>query len=424
MMARHIGVAGMRVFMRDTGGAIAVMTALVMPVLIGIAAYAIDASLLLYRQERLQIAVDIGAHAGAELLRDGRADEDVIAFAQALALVNVAAPAGSVPEITVTIPEPARVEVTAVLDVDRIFSQVLGTGALRIFATSVAVLAPATDPEVCLHLDDPRANRALRLRPDSSLTMDGCTVGVASAHGRAVTLDRGAALRASCLDVAGGISDPSGITLSTCAAPRTGVAVPLPPDFAPLRDAPPGPSGACTTHKKTTSATGEITPAVSHPSGMREIWFCEGFEVKHDTVGGPGLYFFDDDLDIADGVTLDLGPGAVIVLQDDAGIVIGKNALLRVNPPASGVFEGVAIVAGRDRDKDANLDLDIGRMDVPGLLAFPGEKITLDGQNTEAGCLRILAGELELADKTQIVAACATRGGGGGGRGVTLSPAL
>lgn len=423
-MTGHIGGTQMRTFARDTGGAIAVMTALVLPVLIGVAAYAIDASLLLYRQERLQIAVDIGARAGAEMLLRGETDASASAFAAAVVVANSGAGTTAGPQVTVAVPAPGQVSVDATLAVPRLFSRLFGTDGTRVYAGSVAVLDPATDPEVCVHLDDPGANRALRLRPDSSLAMDGCTLAVASAHGRAVTLDRGAALWAACLDVAGGISGAGGITLATCSAPRTGVAVPLPADFAQLRDAPPGPTGACTTHETITTATGEIVPTVSNPSGLREIRFCDGFKVRHDTVGGPGLYVFDDDLEIADGVTLDLGPGAVIVLQGDAGIDIGTNGLLRVIPPASGVLDGVAVTAGRDRDRGQSLDLDIGRMDVPGLLAFPGEKITLDGRNLDAGCLRIMAGELELARDTRIVAACATRGGGGGGGGVTLAPAL
>lgn len=419
-------------FGADTGGAIAVMTALLLPVLIGIAAYAVDASLLLYRQERLQIAADIGARAGAEMLVRGESDARAIAFAETMVAANMGANAGAVPSVTVTLPEPGRLSVDASLPVARIFSQLFGGDAVIVRAGSTAVFDLAASPAPCVYLDDPRTNRALRLRRDSTLSMAGCSLAVASTNGRAVTVDRGATLRTGCLDVAGDISGAERITLDGCAAPGIGVAVSPPADFARIAEARPRPNGGCSDtgggkDKPTGRPTAgdgtpdRIRPINLHPSGMREIRFCKGLKVDRDTTGGPGLYFFEDDLEIADGATLVLGPGAVIVLQGKADIDIDTDAMLRVTPPSSGTFDGVAIMAGRDRDTDRKHDLDIGRIDAPGLLVFPGEKITLRGQNADAGCLRIFAGQLDIARNARITARCAGGGGGSGG-GVALAP--
>lgn len=428
-------------FGRDTGGAIAVMTALLMPVLIGIAAYAIDASLLLYRQERVQIAADIGARAGGELLARGDSAAHAIAMAEALTAANVGANAGAVPEIAVNLPDPDRIAVDASLPVARIFSQLFGDGGLTVVAGAVAEFTPEDASDACVYLDDPDANRALRLRRDSRLALQGCTVAVASTHGRSVRLGRNAVLEADCLDTAGGISGRAGITLSDCAAPRTGVAVPVPDIFAGLPAAP-GPDGPCTSLDDDDGGKGKgkgkkhdddddggaddaparITPAGKHPSGMAELRLCDGLEIDRDTTGGPGLYFIADDLEITDGATLTLGPGAVLVLLDEAEIDIDSDARLAILPPDTGAFAGIAMMGGDGRDADDGLDLDIDRLDLPGMVIFPGVAVEIAGRNADAGCLRIHAGRLELDRRAVLAGTCDDGRGAGSGGTVRLLP--
>ena len=183
------------------------LTAMVLPVLIGIAAWAIDASLLLYRQERLQLAADIGALGGGELLLSGGTEAQAIAFAERLTAANVGS--GSAVTVTAKFPEPDRLDLTASQPVPRFFSQIFGTGDFTVRAATVAEIVPGTTnaPDVCLYLDDGgTTNRALHLNRSSAVVLEGCAAVVASTHPRrAVALDRRASLEVGCLDVAGGI---------------------------------------------------------------------------------------------------------------------------------------------------------------------------------------------------------------------------
>lgn len=418
MEAREPGLSGI---VCSTSGAVAVLTALLLPVLIGIAAWAIDASLLLYRQERLQIAADIAAHAGAELLRKGGTEAQAIAFARRMAEENAGARAGTLPEVTVTVPEPARLEVDASLAVERLLSRLFGQGDSRVWARAVAVFDASAPAGTCLHLDDPRAQRALRLRNDSSLTLDGCGVAVASDHGRAVVLMRDARLQASCLDVTGGISGSAQITLTQCTEPRTGVSVP-----PPVVTAPPRPTGPCEDSrdddkerkdKKDKKGKGDddggeapedrLQPVAHHPSGLAQIRFCGGLEIDRDTTGGAGLYFISGgDLEIEKGATLDLGPGAVIVLMDDAEITMDDDARLRIVAPDSGPLDGVAVIAGHDRETHKTLKHDLGVPEIAGELLLPGEEIAIAGQGGDPHCTRIVAGRLEMGRDARLNIRC------------------
>ncbi len=410
-------------FMRNTGGAVAVLTALLLPVLIGIAAWAIDASLLLYRQERLQVAADIAARAGAELLRRGGSEAQAIAFARRIAEDNAGARAGTAPEVTVTIPQPTRVEVEASLAVERLFSRIFGQGDSRVWAGAVAVFDPGATAETCLHLDDPRAQRALRLRNDSRLTLEGCAAAVASSHGRAVVLMRDARLQATCLNVAGGISGSAQITLTECPEPRTGVSVPAPPGSV----APPRPTGPCDDSRgdekgkdkkddKGKKDKGDddrditpdrLQPVGRNPSGLAQIRFCDGLKIERDTVGGAGLYFISGgDLEIENGATLDLGPGAVIVLMDDAEIDMDEGATLRMVAPDSGPLDGIAVIAGHDRETRETQKHDLGVLEIEGALLLPGEEITVTGQGADPHCTRIEAGRLEMDRDARLAIRC------------------
>ncbi|MGS4946035.1 pilus assembly protein TadG-related protein [Meridianimarinicoccus sp. RP-17] len=404
-------------FGADTGGAIAVMTALLLPVLLGIAAYAVDASLLFYRQERLQIAADIGARAGAEMLVRGESGTRATAFAETIVAANM--DAGATPAVAVTLPEPGRLSVEASLPVPRIFSQIFGSGDVIVRAGSVAVYEMAAEPDACIYLRE-GTKKALSLDRDSSLAMTGCGIAVASSHPNAVDFKRGATLLAGCLNVAGGISNPDAVTLDACAAPRLDEPVGIPDAFADL-PAPPHKEGACTEYGKD-GPPEEIFPGGRHSSGKAAIWLCDGLEITRDTIGRPGLYFIWDELKIDDDATLDLGPSAVIVLMEDATIEIDEGSRLRVAAPLAGPFEGIAIMGGEGWRVKKALDLDIGRLEATGMLIFPDADVAIIGSDLDAGCLRIYARTLTLENGAALEGGCAGGGGTEGGT-VSLAPA-
>lgn len=406
----------------DARGAIAVMTAMLLPVLIGIAAWAIDASLLLYRQERLQLAADIGALGGGQLLLSGATEAQAIAFAQRLTTANVGS--GSAATVTAEFPEPDRLELDASQPVPRIFSQIFGTGDFTIRAATVAEIVygvPAA-PDACLYLDDDSTtNRALHLNRSSTAVLEGCAAVVASTHPRrAVALDRRASLEVGCLDVAGGIDAQVTTTLPGCPRPRTGVD-PLPPKpvFPAFDDVdPPRPTGPCapekeydkvrkdkdkkkTGKKNETDNEGKDSDPVQLKlygpllDGLKQIRFCNKLKIERDTEGEPGVFFFEKELEIKDDATLMLDRGAIIILMDDLKIESGST--LKIGHDAIiFLMEDLKIKNG------AALQIDPGAIIIlmDDLKIEEGATLTLglseDDRESEKGAIIVLMDEAEI----------------------------
>src|SRR5688572_19339369 len=77
-----------RLFLRSEAGNIAIITALILPVLLGIAGLAVETSYWYYRHTNVQDAADIAAYGGAIVLVRGGREQDVIASARADAITN------------------------------------------------------------------------------------------------------------------------------------------------------------------------------------------------------------------------------------------------------------------------------------------------------------------------------------------------
>lgn len=391
-MARPSGDARMRAVARDTRGAIAVMTALVMPVLIGVAAYAIDASLLLYRQERMQIAADVGAWAGAELLQDGRSEADVIAFSAAVVAANADAPAGSAPEITVTLPNPTRIEITIMLDVERIFSRFFRTGASRIFAASAAAIEGAAEPSTCVYLDEPEADGSLLLLNGARLALTGCDVAVASTSNRAVEMLGGTALVTDCLTTAGRVVRAERVT-SGCPGINQRAAVPLPD---PLPAAPEPPS----------ICSGTVSPNVALSNFQNGRPSCGGVLINGNVDLPAGTYFMSrGNLLIGGSGRLTLAPGSVLVLMDSAQITMDFRGELVITASTVGNLADIAIISGSARLAGGVNSL--GKLDIEGLIALPGEDVLVTGGTMANRCTRIHARKLSLNPGTRFNITCA-----------------
>jgi Flp pilus assembly protein TadG len=428
MSPRSTGRQG---FGADTGGAIAVMTALLLPVLIGIAAYAVDASLLLYRQERLQVAADIGARAGAEMLLRGESDARAIAFAETMVTANAGAPAGTLPTVTVTLPESGQLTVDASLPVPRFFSQLFGDGDVTVRAGSVAVYEMTSESPVCVHLDS-TGNKALNIERDGRLSLVNCALDIAASTPNSAEVKNRANLAAACVTAAGRIIG-GGTVVSDCPGVQenTAVAAPPPVPQAPRLEA------ACTDWESDEGGKGKgkkgrdddddddapasLTPGAPFQFGMPTICLSE-MTVSRDTTGGPGIYFIEDKLDIEDGATLTLGPGAVIVLLGRAEIDMDDDARLVITAPDKGPLAGMTIVPGRDRDDADRRSHELGILDIEGRIALPLEEIEITGRGGAARCTTIHAGSLTLDEDAALDITCPAVDGSGGSVSITPSP--
>lgn len=137
---------------RDRRAAIAVMTAIVLPVLIGFTGLAVDVGIWYRERARLQIAADAAAIAAAHAYFAGDttpSDLQAVALASALAATNgqlIGTLNGTNSVAIGTYPTgaalPTGVTVTLTATAERYFTQILATGPVVISARATAGLAP------------------------------------------------------------------------------------------------------------------------------------------------------------------------------------------------------------------------------------------------------------------------------------------
>ncbi|MHB1341435.1 MAG: pilus assembly protein TadG-related protein [Coriobacteriia bacterium] len=137
----------MHVRFRDEGGAVAVVVALVMVILIGLTAFAVDAGYLYSIRRQLQSAADAAALAGCRILIDGGDEAAAMAEAQEYATLNAVAPGDALVMVT-TSPQTevtdTYVQVTVEKDTELFFARIFSKDATTVRASARAQVAYLT----------------------------------------------------------------------------------------------------------------------------------------------------------------------------------------------------------------------------------------------------------------------------------------
>ncbi len=133
--------------MQDDTGAAAVIVAIVMVLLVGFTALAVDVGYMLTIRRQLQTAADAAALAGCRVLADGGSQADALDEARAYAAQNAYAPADGLvmldtpPDTEVT---PDWIQVTCMKDTSLFFARVFGVDTAPVRASSRAEIAYLT----------------------------------------------------------------------------------------------------------------------------------------------------------------------------------------------------------------------------------------------------------------------------------------
>lgn len=132
---------------RDESGAVAVVVALVMIILVGLTAFAVDAGYMYSIRRQLQSAADAAALAGCRVLIDGGDEASALAEAQEFATLNAVAPGD---DLTMVSTEPQTevtdtyVQVTVQKETDLFFARIFSKNSARVTATARAQVAYLT----------------------------------------------------------------------------------------------------------------------------------------------------------------------------------------------------------------------------------------------------------------------------------------
>lgn len=343
---------------RSESGSIVILTALVMVVVLGIVAFAVDASFLYSERSRLSAAADAAAKAAA--IENQRGVADLQPFADREVALHGFDPGGTT-TVSVNRTAPGYVEVVVSKPINTFFARMINT-AFDTITPAARAVAGLSSPQNCIV-----ARGNFTLYGTALATLSGCDMAV----GGTVTLDN-----------AVGGSPPPGVSASGgCVGSCDGVATtdqPMPGD--PLQTLPsPGMSG----YVSGIGCPGGIPAGPTNP--LPGGCYTSIPDTVH-TLQSDAAFEVSGPININGGLS---GTGVLLYLTGGGFIRPIGRTTLSLTAQTFGPYEGIALYA----DPGATLDLSGGSrltLNVGGVVYMPNSDVDSTGRlsiRAVGGCL-------------------------------------
>ncbi len=341
----------MQRFVKDTSGAVLVITGFALAVLLASAAITVDVGYAYMIKTRLQGTADIAAMTGAAELTD---EVDVKASAQAYAALNMPPePHGEVlsqGDVTLgnwdhtnRVFTPAAEPLNAVRVVTRrsddngnplglFFGQVLGVVDVNISRMAIATYG-SSDCVIALKPDE----TGVGVNSNGDITTENCGVHANSTDYNGIVTNSDATITTNGADICtAGDYEGSGYTPE----PKTDCAIK--PD--PLASLSPPLPGLCNYTVKVVVQNGDT---VTLSPGR----YCKGLEISSGGVANfePGTYIIEGDKFTVNANSTAQGTGVSFYMRDkDALVLFNQNSHVELSAPVSGAMAGVLLYVDRD----------------------------------------------------------------------------
>ena len=418
--SRRIVEAGraLQRFAGDTNGAVAVMAAIVFPVLVGGMALGAEAGYWYLSQRKLQQASDLAAYAAAVQLRSGRDNADMVAAAGDIAEASDFRTG----EDTLALAHPPTtgsrdgsakaVEVIVKRQQTRYFTLIYATDPVNISARAVAEVRGGGN--ACLLALDPTVGGAITVGGSSEVIFDGCDVATNSNSQDAFLMSGGKVeLTAGCVHSVGGVEATNGLNLTACATPNTQSPVIRDP-YADLAE--PMNEGTCSgdsVGKNNTTTT--VIPDETHSLGMPVRRYCGGLELNGDVTFSPGLYIVDGlglggtfKINASTNVT---GSGVTFFLTNGATMAFNGGASLDLSAPTSGSLSGILFYGDRDAVGVQHTINGTAGSTLNGAVYLPSSDLDYSGNFSGTyGCTQIVTRRVTFTGNSSLNVDCSAAG--------------
>ncbi len=367
-------------FFKDKKGSTALVVALMLPILVGACAYAVDLSYFYLLRGKLQTAADAAALAAVHSLSN---PATVFQTAIDIAQKNVLPEYGVVTtqaDVEIGGYDPATkrfsvgsaiknaVRVTAIRNQDhknapiRFFSSLFGQEAIEIKASAIAVFSPV---KACVIALDPSAGSSFKVAGNGTVSVPNCRIYVNSSNDSALTSQGSASVNAQGISVVGGYS---GNFFPTPDSRQ-------PPIADPLANLPEPTVPSSCSISNTTIGTTDVTL-----SGNQR--YCGNIKISGNATVtfGPGIHYFTGGtLTIGQNVNL-VSNEAVLFFAKDAYLDSASNQTVHLTSPQSGIYRGIAIFQSRQGNTPLTFKLTGGKdYFVDGTIYLPKSNLALYG---------------------------------------------
>lgn len=378
-----------------TGGNVAIIFALTLPIVVGGAGLGVETSYWYYSSLKLQAVADAAAYAGALEKVSGSDNPTIVSaatlsatsngFATSTGTIQVFTPPSSGPNVA-----KKAVEVIVHQNLDRFFTSIFTQNAVGAQARAVALITDAS--KACVLALNPSASKSALFSGSATTKLTGCSVMSNSIAADAIKLQGSASLEADCLISAGGVS-LANVVKTVCANPLT-QALPAADPFADL-PAPPA------TNPCQNSNLSTLNPGT----------YCKGLSLSGEVTLSPGVYVIEGG-DLRANANANIsGDGVIIYLAGSSRVSMNGTASVKLSAPTSGTYSGVLFYGDRANLGGSNTLNGTADSLLTGALYFPKQEVDYLGNfSGTGGCTQVVADVVQWSGNTSVNQDCTSLG--------------
>jgi Flp pilus assembly protein TadG len=384
-----------RRFLGAKRGNVAILTALVTPVLVGFVGLGADAGYWFYRQRDLQGAADIAAYNGAVALSNG-ANTDAIATTSA----NGASTNGwTSTRGTITVNTPPTsgpnqnnqsVEVLLSENEDRYFTSLFASGTVPVSVRAVATYR-VTQAACMVGLNKTKAD-TVQFWGNANADFTACNIVSDSNSSRAFSVGGSANVTAPCVDAVGGSYVTATLTLTSCSTVTTKAHFVYDP-YANL--AAPTVGSGC---------------ANGNGSVLNQGTYC-GLTLQGNVTLNSGVYVINGgSLKINSNANIS-GTGVTFYLTNGATLDFNGNANINLTAPTSGTYSGILFYGDRTQGTAVNKLNGNASSNMTGAVYFPTQEVDFQGNFSGSnGCTQVVADTIYYTGSATFSTNCSDKG--------------
>ncbi len=323
-------------------GMVAVLMAVLLPVVVGVMALALDGGLIYLQRRQAQSVADAAALAGAYQLYNG----SNFSVAQSAAIAIGTQNGFTISSSNVTQPQSGYIAVSATSSQPRLFSSLWGAGTLSISASATArgKLAPYSTAAILVLAT---SGTSVTLSGTTSVTASNGSIVVDSTSSSSILTSGSPSITTPVLDLSGGIlhsgSNPNNATVTNTSQPNT-------PD--PLLGI-----GAPSSSGMTVQSSSAIVLSGSTSRTLNPGVYTGGIAMSGSSslTLNPGIYYINGGGINMSGPSSISGDGVFIYNTGRGGINLSGTGTISLSPMSSGTYAGITIFQDRSNTSAATL---------------------------------------------------------------------
>jgi Flp pilus assembly protein TadG len=402
-----------RRFVSDQSGSYVILSAILMPVLVGAAGFGTEVGWWFYKHKNMQSAADSGAVSAATAGSNLTAEANAVtaSYGYVNSANNVTVTVNQPPQTGNYASNPQAVEVVVTQPQQRLLSALFGSDAVLITARAVALPNAGTG---CVLALDPTASSAVDVSGSNRLNLINCNLYSNSSASPSLNVGGSATVSANQVGVVGDVSGASNIT-----APN-GVRTHMHAVADPYANFSPPATPSCDPSPQKVNSNGKILSlSPGCYSGGVTVTSGQTLDLT------PGTYYFygaKGGLSVGGNATLTCTActgtnGVTLVFTGSsssgwATASISSNAIVNLTAPSSGSTQGIVMYG--DRNMPAGTPFNLtggGTQNFGGAIYLPKANLSFSGGNgTSTSCTKIIADTISFTGSSNLQVNCSALG--------------